>query len=130
MIFSATALIGMPLHQRSGNWLRLGLLKLRSTAVLEMPTGDRPIASASLTNTPKMRIRPMSGSEFRPQNGQGRKRVKPGSRSPRDQAQHDQEIKAQWWKIPTIVREPHTYCRCVNPSLQTTVTNPHYCGGS
>src|SRR5215471_4695846 len=126
MIFSATALIGMPLDQRSESWLRLALLKLRSTAVLAMPTGDRPIASASLTSTPKMRARPMSGSEFRPPNGQGRKRVKPGSRSPHDQAQRDKKIRAQWGKIPTIVREPHTYCRCVNPSLQAPVTNPHY----
>src|SRR5262249_55560495 len=129
MIFSATALIGMPLHQRSGSWVRLALLKLRSTAVLAMPTGDRPTASASLTSTPKMRARPMSDSEFRPPNGQGRKRVKPGSRSPHDQAQRDQKIRAQWGKIPTIVREPHTYCRCVNPSLQAPVTNPHYYGG-
>jgi len=85
-----------------------------------------PIASVSLTSTPKMRARPMSGSEFRPPNGQGRKRVKPGSRSPHDQAQRDQKIRAQWGKILTIVREPHTYCRCVNPSLQAPVTNPHY----
>src|SRR5262245_21585181 len=126
MIFSATALIGMPLHQRSGSWLRLALLKLRSTAVLAMPTGDRPIASASLTSRPKMRTGPMSGSEFRPPNGQGRKRVKPGSRLPHDQAQRDQKIRAQWGKIPTLVREPHTYCRCVDPSLQAPVTNPHY----
>src|SRR5262249_4732408 len=110
----------MPLDQRSESWLRLALLKLRSTAVLAMPTGDRPIASASLTSTPKMRARPMSGSEFRPPNGQGRKRVKVAARS------RHQKIKAQWGKIPTIVREPHTYCRCVNPSLQAPVTNPHY----
>ena len=25
-----------------------------------------------------------------------------------------------------LVREPHTYCRCVNPSLQGPATNPHY----
>src|SRR5262245_11658639 len=45
---------------------------------------------------------------------------------PHDQAQRDQKIKARWGKIPTLVREPHTYWRCVNPSLQASVTNPHY----
>jgi hypothetical protein len=54
------------------------------------------------------------------------KALKPGSRSPHDQAQPDQKIKAQWGKISTLVREPHTYCRCGNSPLQATVTNPHF----